>query len=416
MMRRLSVPYGTESIEVSLAQQNVMDIIYPKETLRQDTTHVLKEAMANPVDNGSLREFLGTRDPLLCIVNDATRPTKTSAVLDVIKEDIRNTDIHFLVATGAHRAPTQAELQMIFGTHHEEYQPRIMVHDARDDGSSEHFGKTRHGNALWLNKTLKEYGKVLCIGSVEPHYFAGFTGGRKSFLPGIAAYRTIQENHKHATHPKARALNLADNPIHEEMVDCLQRLGDKQIFSVQMVLDKQNNICAAFTGSIDQTFQMAARVGDEMYHTRIPHRADVVVTIAQWPFDINLYQTLKAIEHGRMAVKENGILIVVSPCHEGLGPRNFARLFDTAESLERAAHKGNTSYTLGDHNAINLVSLRRFCELWTITRIPDAILERAGVKQFASLQRALEQAVEKKGEHTEILFLMNGCLIVPDIT
>jgi nickel-dependent lactate racemase len=117
-----------------------------------------------------------------------------------------------------------------------------------------------------------------------------------------------------------------------------------------------------------------------------------------------------------MAVKENGILIVVSPCHEGLGPRNFARLFDTTESLERAAHKGRTSYTLGDHNAINLVSLRRFCEFWTITRIPNAILERAGVLQFTSLQHALEQAVEKKGKHTEILFLMNGCLIVPDIT
>ena len=414
-MRRLSIPYGRESIEISLAEQNIMDIIYPKETLPQNNVHGLKEAIENPLDNGSLREFLGARDPVLCIVNDATRPTKTSAVLDITKEDIRNTDIHFLVATGAHRAPTRAELNMIFGTHFERHQNKIMIHDARADGSSECFGETRYGNALWLNKALKDYGRILCIGSVEPHYFAGFTGGRKSILPGIAAYSTIEGNHKHATHPKAQPLNLDGNPVHEEMVDCLRRLGDKQVYSVQMVLNRHNNVCAAFTGSIEQTFQMAARVGDAMYRAEIPRRADIVVTVAQWPFDINLYQTLKAIEHGRIAVRENGILIVVSPCHEGLGPKSFARLFETAESLEQAAHEGSIHYTLGDHNAINLASLRRSCDFWAITRISDSILERIGIRPFSSLQEALKQAIDKKGQNTGILFLMNGSLIVPQV-
>jgi nickel-dependent lactate racemase len=416
MTKTISIPYGKDLVEIRCAEKNIMDVIYPKTTPRQGSTNVLKASIENPVDGSSLRDFLMTTEPVLCIVNDATRPTRTSAVFDLIKEDIRNRDIHFLVATGAHRAPIAAELQMILGTQYSQHHARILVHNARDGESVEYFGTTRYGNELWLNKALKDYDRILVIGSVEPHYFAGFTGGRKSILPGVAAYRTIEANHKHATHPRARPLNLSGNPIHEEMVDCLRLLDDKELFSIQMVLDHQHNICDAFTGSPTQTFQMAARVGDDTYRTRIPHKAEVVVTIARWPFDINLYQTLKAIEHGRTALKEHGILIVVSPCQEGLGPRNFARLFDTTESLERAAQKGSTSYTLGDHNAINLASLRRFCELWTITRIPDGILERIGIKPFASLQEGLEQAIEKKGQNVEILFLMDGSLIVPDIT
>ena len=271
MTRKLSIPYGKEQIEVTCAEKNIMDIIYPK-AAQQGRPNVLAESIEQPLNGGSLRDFLATKDPVLCIVNDATRPTNTSAVLDIIEEDLRNTDVHFLVATGAHRAPTGAELEKIFGTQYRRYHARILIHDARNQESSAHFGKTRYGNELWLNKALKDYGKILIIGSVEPHYFAGYTGGRKSILPGIAAYRTIEDNHKQATHPGARPLNLNGNPIHEEMVDCLRQLKDKQLFSVQMILDKRNNICNAFTGSIDQTFQTAERVGDAMYRARIPRR------------------------------------------------------------------------------------------------------------------------------------------------
>jgi nickel-dependent lactate racemase len=415
-MSELSIPYGKEKIEITLAKENIFNIIQPRKTGMQNSMVVLARAIENPVDSQSLRDFIGTKDPVLCIINDATRPTKTSEFLAAMEEDIQTELIQFLVATGAHRAPTERELQMILGRFYEKFRKKIMVHDARDDRLMRCFGKTRHGNEIWLNKAFNEFSKILVIGSVEPHYFAGFTGGRKSILPGVAAYRTIEGNHKFAVHAKAQPLNLKGNPVHEEMIDCITALNDHQLFSVQMVLDRNHNIYEAFTGSLGGTFEMAARTGAKLYRSKITTRAEVVVTVAQWPFDINLYQTLKAIEHGRMAVEEGGILIVVSPCHEGLGPRNFARLFDSAKSIEHAIQSALIRYRLGDHNAINLASLRRFCEIWSITRIPASILERVGIKGFDSLQHAIEKAIEKRGKNTKILFMMDGSLTVPEIS
>jgi nickel-dependent lactate racemase len=414
-VRKLSVPYGNEEFEITLAEKNILDAVYPKETQQRNSEYVLAHAIEKPVGKQTLRAFLGTRERLLCIVNDATRPTKTSAVLDAMKEEIDISNIQFLVATGAHRAPTAPELRMIFGEFYGQHRNRILIHDARDDNSVEYFGKTRYGNELWLNKALKQYDRILVIGSVEPHYFAGFTGGRKAILPGVAAYRTIEQNHKFATHFQAQSLNIIDNPIHDEMIDCVRIFDNKELFSLQMVLDRNQDIYDAYTGSIDRTFEMAARVGEMIYRTTIKKKTDVVVTVAQWPFDIDLYQTLKAIEHGRMAVKEGGILLVVSPCHEGLGPRNFARLFDSPESIEEAVNSARISYRLGDHNAINLARLRQSNEIWAITHIPDSILERAQIKKCDSLQHALDLAIEKKGQDAEVLFLMNGSLTVPDI-
>lgn len=412
-MRRISIPYGEDQLDIMLDERNVADVIYPKEIARQSSSHVLHDAIAEPVDGNSLEDFLRTREPILCIVNDATRPTKTSAVLDTLESNIRDRHIQFLIATGIHRAPTEQEMHMIFDDHYPAYKNSIMVHNARDDRTVECYGQTRYGNALWLNKALKEFERILIIGSVEPHYFAGFTGGRKAILPGVAAYRTIERNHRYATHPRAKPLNLIGNPVHEEMVDCMKLLHDKQISSLQMVLDRNHTICSAFTGSIEKTFEMATGVASDLYRIEIAAKADIVVTVAKPPFDINLYQTLKAIELGRMALKRDGILIVVSPCPEGLGPRNFARLFDSSRSIEDTVNNTQERYQLGDHNAVNLASLAEQAEVWMVSKIPDAILLNARIKSVNSLQHAISQAIGKQGKSAGVLFLLDGCFTVP---
>jgi len=415
-MKRMSVPYGKDKLDIALDGKNILDVVYPKETARKKSSRVLANAIAEPVDGQTLNDFLGTSEPVLCIVNDATRPTKTSAVLDIIKNNIRNSTIQFLIATGAHRAPTDQEMLTIFGSHLRAYNDRIMVHDACDDKTADYYGETRYGNALWLNSALKRFGRILIIGSVEPHYFAGFTGGRKAILPGVAAYRTIEQNHKHANQPGAKPLNLIGNPVHEEMIDCMITFHDKRLLSLQMVLDRNHNIHEAFTGSVEKTFETASRAASELYRIEIAAKADIVVTVAKPPFDINLYQTLKAIEHGRMALKEGGVLIVVSPCYEGLGPRSFARLFSSSKSIEDAVNNARTCYHLGDHNAINLASLANQAEVWMVTNIPDRILLNARMKWSKSLQHAISQAIDKQGRSARVLFLMDGCFTVPILT
>ena len=411
----LSIPFGGKTFEINIEEKSILDVLCPRATAERDSLDVLRKALDDPLDSPSLRVLTRTQDPLLCIVNDATRPTKTCAVLNVLRKHLQNTDIHFLIATGAHRTPTNAELRRIFGEYYLTHQHRILVHDARDEETMVYFGKTRYGNELWLNKALKEYEKILIIGSVEPHYFAGFTGGRKSILPGVAAYRTIEQNHKHALSTHAKPISLNNNPIHEEMIDCMNMLGDKLIFSIQIVLDKDQNIFAAYSGSIDRTFETATRIATKLYRAEIPTRADIVVSVAQKPFDMNLYQSLKAIEHGRLALREGGILIIISACPEGLGPSSFSRLFRDHDSLEKAATNAQVSYKLGDHNARNLFSLVRHNEIWAVTTIQKKILNNARIRSFTSVQAAIDQAIRDKGDNAQVLFMLNACLTVPQI-
>jgi nickel-dependent lactate racemase len=199
------------------------------------------------------------------------------------------------------------------------------------------------------------------------------------------------------------------------MVDCVKALDDKLLLSIQMVLDRNYNIYDAFAGSIDRTFEMATRIAARLYRARIPARAEIVVTVAQKPFDISLYQTLKAIEHGRMALREGGILITISACSEGIGPASFARLFGKPNSLKTAALKGQSCYRLGDHNASNLWNFIEKNDLWAITTIPQNELASARIKCFPTAQEAIDQAMMLKGKNTKVLFLLNGCFTVPEI-
>ncbi len=409
---KFAIPYGKEELQIEIAEENILDVIHPRRIGQRNSRKILAEAINQPLGDRSLREFLRTTERVLFIVNDATRPTKTSVVLDMMNDDIKK-HTRFLIATGAHRAPCERELNTIFGRHYQPYRDRILIHDTRDDTMLNSVGKTRYGNELWLNKNVTSADRIVVIGSVEPHYFAGFTGGRKSLLPGVAGYSTIEKNHKFALHAKAQALNITENPIHEEMLDCVRALGPERIFSLQMVLDNNRNICKAFTGPIDRTFEMATGYAKGFFSAQIPMRAEVVVTVSQHPFDVNLYQTLKAVEHGRLAMNQGGILIVVSPCPEGLGPDSFARLFKDRSSMDQAVQNSKSNYRLGDHNAVNLLALTKQAQVWAITEIEDRILQNAGITTYHSLQEAIEEAIIRKGRHVKILVLMNGTLTVP---
>ena len=411
----IRVPYGKKSLKISIPKNNLLDILYPQDIAPKNDPYVLEQALRKSSSAQKWHEILGAKYPTLIIVNDATRPTKTSSVLTAFSRMTSMRNIEFLVATGAHRAPTKRELRLIFGEHYGKYHKRILIHDARDRHSLAYFGKTRHGTEIWLNKEIIRFKRILVIGSVEPHYFAGFTGGRKSILPGIAGYRTIEQNHRFALHPKAQPLNITGNPVHEEMIDCLAMLKPIKISSVQMVLDHNDHIYAAFAGSVEHTFRAATRIARAAFSVKVAAHADIVVTVAQKPFDIDLYQTLKSIEHGRITLRKGGVLIVVSQCSRGLGPESFARLFQQLECIPNAVASAQRTYRLGDHNAVNLAHLREWADIYIITSLPAARLNVADIEKFTTLQRALDQALLKKGHNAKVRFIMNGSITVPCI-
>jgi len=413
----LQVPYGKEEkLNVSISDRNVLAVVYPNEVKKQNESEILLRAIKNPINSKSFKEFLSNAKDILFIVNDGTRPTPTAKVLDIIYNQIKDKNIKFIVATGAHRAPNQEEFDFIFGKYFDIFKERIFIHDCNKDEDMVFIGTSKNGTEMFINRLGLEAHKIVIIGSVEPHYFAGYTGGRKSFLPGIASRKTIEQNHKLALKLEAQALILDGNPVHEDMIDALKTIADKEIFSIQTVLDGERNLYAVTSGHIHSSFYAAIDKAKEVFCVKIPEKADIVVSIAPYPMDIDLYQSQKALDNGKLALKENGILIMVSKCRTGIGEPAFFELLSSCNSPWDALNKIAQGYKLGYHKASKMAEIGTWAEMWGVTDLADKDMRSIFIKPFHNLQEAIDEAIAKKGGDAKVIFLMDGSITVPYVS
>jgi len=410
---KMRIPYGGERVEVKVEGSRVAGVIRPDVVSVGDETETIRRGIERSVNSQRFDEFIADATDLLFIVNDSTRPTPTAKILEVIYPEIRDKNVRFIVATGFHRAPTEEELGYIFGNYYDLLKARIYIHDARKDEDMVYLGTASSGTEMYVNELGMEAHKLVTISSVEPHYFAGYTGGRKSFLPGIASYKTIEQNHKHALNPHAQPLVLEGNPVHEDMVDALKRVNGKEIFSIQTVLDGQKRIYHCISGHIHNSFLMAIEKAYEVYCVDIEEKADIVVAVVGYPSDIDLYQSHKALENGKLALKNGGILILVSECRSGIGDESYYNLLASSRTPQEALQRIKQGYKLGYHKAAKMAEIATWAEIWGVTGLEDRDLGQIFIKPLHDLQQAIDEAIEKKGEAAKILFIMDASLTVP---
>ena len=410
----IKVPYDkNDKLGVSVPDGNVLSVVFPNKVKAQNETEILLKAIKNPINSKSFTDFLGDAKDVLFIINDGTRPTPTAKVLDMIYDQIKNKDMKFIIATGVHRAPTKEEFDFIFGKYYDVFKDRIHVHDSKREEDMIHIGTSKNGTEMYVNRLGMEAHKIVIIGSVEPHYFGGYTGGRKSFLPGIASRKTIEQNHKHALKLEAQALALKGNPVHEDMIDALKTIEDKEIFSIQTVLDGERRLYGVTCGHIHDSFYAAIDKAKEVFCVKIPEKADIVVSVAPYPMDIDLYQSQKALDNGKLALKQGGILIMVSKCRTGIGEPTFFELLSSSDSPEEALETIDKGYRLGYHKAAKMAEIGTWAEMWAVTDLDDKDMQAIFIQPFHNLQTALNKALAKKGKDAKILFLMDGSITVP---
>jgi len=410
-----AIPYGREGVSVKIPDENVLGVIFPNRVKTGEERKTLLRALENPAQTPAFSEFLDDARDVLFVVNDGTRPTPTAKVLEILRDRIRDVDARFIVATGAHRDPTEEEFRLIFGSLFREFRDRILVHDSRNMSQMVHLGTSRNGTEMYINRLGVEAHKLVVIGSVEPHYIAGYTGGRKFFLPGIASYQTVEQNHRYAIFPEAKTLALAGNPVHEDMIDAMRVIQDKEIFSIQVVLDRDHRIYAATAGDIHVSFDSAIEAANELFCVEVPEKADIVVAVARYPMDVDLYQSQKALDNGKLALKEGGILILASMCRTGIGGKAFFELLAGSKTPRDALEQIDRGYILGYHKAAKMAEIALWADMWAVTELPDGDVESVFMRPVSDLQGALDRALEIKGGRAKILFLMDGCVTVPVI-
>ncbi|MCD6461360.1 MAG: nickel-dependent lactate racemase, partial [Thermoplasmata archaeon] len=374
---------------------------------------LVARALESPVDGLSLSSFLEGAGDVIFIVNDGTRPTPTRIMLDVVEGyipgDVRRS---YIVACGSHREPTPEEYRNIFGEERlSAMKDSIFYHDAKKEEDLAVVGRTSWGEEVKINRRVAEASRIIVISSVEPHYFAGFTGGRKSFLPGVAAYDVIERNHANALSPDAMGLRLEGNPVHEQMDEFARIAGGGRTYGVMAVVDADGHLANVFAGDLWESFNAGVEEAKKVYCSTVERKYPVVVTAAPYPMDINLYQAQKAIENGKLALERGGILILVAQCWNGIGQRAFYDLLKSAPTPGEVLARVKEGYKLGYHKAAKLADIMTWAELWAYTDLEDGVLEDVGIRPVHDLQKAVEEALDRVGG--PLLFLPQGSITVP---
>ena len=413
---QIPIRYGKDDIiDLSVPEKNLLGVFNPNPVAKFDETALIAKALANPINQKSFDEFIAGDEKIVIIVNDGTRPTPTAKILKQIYPKIREKNKIFIIATGCHREGTQEEYEMIFG---KEIYAEIRTKNEVHDHDSKHdemvfLGESKNGTQMYLNKIVAKAKKVIVIGSVEPHYFAGYTGGRKAFLPGVAKYETIEQNHKLALSTDAQALRLEGNPVHEDMIDAMKVLAHIDVFSIQTVLDSEHGVYYASAGDLNDSFYDCVKKADEVFCVNIPRKADIVISVAPYPMDVDLYQAQKALDNGKLALAKDGILIMVAKCRTGIGPKPFFNLMASAPTPQEVLEKISNEFHLGYHKAAKMAEISLWAQTWAVSELSDDEMRAVHLKPYHDLQKALDDALAQKGADAGIIILPFGSMTVP---
>jgi lactate racemase len=405
---KINYKYSSETKEIEIPDNSNFEIIQPNEVQKQNEKEVIQNSLKE-----KLPIFLKDVKKLLIIVNDGTRATPTSKVIEELYPQIKDLDVTFIVALGSHRKPTAEEYINIFGRFYNIYKKNIVCHDADNDPMIE-LGNTTRGTKVRVNKLTVEHEKILIISSVEPHYFAGYTGGRKSILPGISAYETIEHNHSLSLLQEAKIMQLEGNPVHEDMMEAAA-LVHTETWACLLVIDKDHRVFSCEFDKTNEAFYRTIHNADKVYEVPIKRTADIVIGIIALPLDSDLYQSHKGIENARNAIKQDGIFILVSACRQGIGKDNFYKLLSSCSTPDEVFEKIKQQYKLGYHKAAKLVDFIQNHKLWMVSEIPAEKLEKIFVRSFDNLQTALDEAIQIKGKEASILIINDAGIVVPGI-
>jgi len=402
----MRVPYGKGWLSIDFEEGRLVEAVSPKAVVPDPGA--ISTSLSSPIDFIDFESFVSNKQRILVVVNDHTRSTPTAEVLKHL--DLKSKDVTTLIASGSHRPPNAKETQRILGSEKPPYGGRVLIHDCRNENSLKPLGKTSRGTKLSFNSLLFDADAIIPITSVEPHYFAGFTGGRKFLLPALAGFDSIVMNHSLAAEDSSRILALAGNPVHEDFMEALEMFGRlDDIFSIQLVLNNRSEVSYASSGEIVKSFEDAVVHAKEIYVPKVQNKADIVVSVNQPPLDIDLYQSQKALQNVEYAVKNGGIIILVSTCREGIGDQHFYKLLTT----EKEGLSKENAHKFGYHKIVKLTKLLKHTSVFAVTDLPPNVPQAIGLTSYQNLQEALASATRIKGENSHLLVVLDAGITVP---
>lgn len=411
---RLSIKYGKEERDISIPDKNYLGILRPQHhTGVKYPEKEIKRALHNPIESPRLKELVPSKDNVVILVSDISRPSPSNLILPpVIKEleeaGVPPKKITIVFGLGIHRNQTEDEKKALVG---DSIYSRFRCIE-HEPNNCVYLGETNQGTPIEVFNEVVDASFVIATGNIEYHYYAGFSGGAKALAPGVCSRQTIKQNHRKFLAPGAKPGEIRDNPIREELEEIAQKVGID--FMVNVVLNPEKQVIKAVAGDVTKAHRQGASFLDQISRTYVQDKADiVVVSPGGFPRDIDLYQTHKAMEHALPALKDGGILITVGQCQDGLGVKPFAQVFDEGKSPQELVDELEEKFVQGRHVASRIAHIHLHTEVFLVSDLPQGTKEKLFFKNFNKVKEALSLAFDKKGKNAQVLFMPYGISTLP---
>lgn len=418
---RIRLSFGSDGLDVDLPDKHVT-VIEPTELPGlPDEAAVLREALQQPIDSPPLADLIAPAGEVVIVFPDMTRSMPSSRVLPVLldylaEHGVGDERIVLLSGTGTHRANTAAELTEMIGPHLlRRYE--VVNHDCRDTSALTLVGHVAGGAPLWLNSRYVAATTRMLTGFIEPHFFAGFSGGPKGACPGVAGLETVLECHnlERIGSPFAAYGVLDGNPVHEMVQEAARMLPPT--FSVDVTINKQRQITSVFAGRLPRSHRLGCEFVRQTATQPVDRRFDIVITTnSGYPLDQNLYQTVKGMAAAARIVKPGGAIVVAAECRDGLpNGGHYARMLECSagpdDALQRLAPPGSTVPDQWEVQVQAIIQKQARCFLYT-TGLSDKQVRSALLEPIPSVEQGVGAILLGEPEAT-IAVLPQGPQTIP---
>ncbi|MCJ7424054.1 nickel-dependent lactate racemase [Candidatus Bathyarchaeota archaeon] len=414
------LPYGKTEICARIPARNFLGSIEPNEKPGvPDPKAEIERALREPMGSSKLDTILKPENKVAIVVDDATRPVSSHAmVMPILNElnaaGIKDENVTVIFACGTHRAVEPKEATLLLG---EEILRRVKTisHDCKAQDLV-YVGTTqKHGTKVYLNRIFAEADIRILTGDVCFHYYAGYGGGRKSVMPGVAGEETIKHNHALLLDSNSRTGILEGNPVHEDMVEAAKLA--KVNFSLDVVTNSKGNIVKAFAGEVEQAFMEGVKTVDEMYRATVDRRADIVIVSPGGnPADLNLFQAYKGVDNALEVVKRGGVIVLVAECPEGHGNSVFYDWMVKFGELKTVEREIKRNFVLGGHKAYYLLRALQNHQIILVSSMPDYYASSIfKLKTARAINDAVNEAFNIAGKNARVWAMPYGNFTLPEV-
>jgi len=413
---KLQFGFGTGVQEVEVPERNFLGELHANEVKTELTGEAeVRRALSAPIGSPRLKEIVHPGETVAIITSDITRPMPTYKVMPALLDElyeagIRKEDITLVFALGSHRKQTPEEHKKLAGDR--AYREIRCVDSDPSDCVS--YGTTSRGTPVDIFRTVAEADRRICLGNIEYHYFAGYSGGAKAIMPGVSTREAIQANHSRMVLPECCAGALETNPLRMDIEEAGAMVGID--FIVNVVLSEHKEILRAVAGDPVKAHRVGCKFLDTLYRKELKEAADIVlVSQGGAPKDLNLYQTQKALDNAKHAVKDGGVIILIGSCKEGLGERTFEEWMTTAPTAHSLIERIGREFKLGGHKAAAIAMVLEKAEVDLVSELDDDFVRSIFLTPQPSAQAALDHALEKLGKDATILAMPFGGSTLPKV-